>query len=70
MPRRARRFICSFDGSSFSACTSSKTYTGLGQGGHTFRVEAKDSSGHTSDAASYSWTIDLHAAVDRDVVSR
>ena len=52
-------FICSFDGSSFSACTSAKTYTGLGQGGHTFRVEAKDSSGHTSDAAAYSWTIDL-----------
>jgi hypothetical protein len=52
-------FICSFDGSSFNACTSPKTYPGLGQGGHTFRVEAKDSSGHTSDAASYSWTIDL-----------
>jgi hypothetical protein len=52
-------FVCSLDGASYSACTPPKTYGGLASGAHTFRVEAKDGSGHTSDPASYSWTIDL-----------
>jgi large repetitive protein len=52
-------FVCSLDGSSFSACSSPKAYSGLAEGSHTFRVEAKDTSGNTSDPASFSWTIDL-----------
>jgi hypothetical protein len=51
-------FVCSLDGSSYSACTSPKEYSGLAAGNHTFRVEAKDTSGHASSATSYSWTID------------
>lgn len=53
-------FLCSLDGSTFSACTSSKTYTGLAAGSHTFAVEATSSSG-TSSATSDTWTIDTTA---------
>jgi hypothetical protein len=52
-------FVCSLDGPSYSACTSPKTYSGLTAGTHTFHVEAKDTSGHTSEPASFTWTIDL-----------
>ncbi|HYL52918.1 MAG TPA: hypothetical protein VEZ15_13170 [Acidimicrobiia bacterium] len=31
-------FKCSLDGSTFTTCTSSKTYSGLAQGNHTFAV--------------------------------
>jgi len=50
-------FLCRLDGSSFSKCTSPKSYTGLSQGAHTFYVEAKDANGMIS-SASYSWTVE------------
>jgi hypothetical protein len=51
-------FTCRLDGAGPSPCTSPKTYTGLGDGEHTFRVQAVDRAGN-SDAtpAGYSWRI-------------
>ncbi len=39
-------FRCSFDGADFSLCSSPKTYSGLADGGHTFRVFAVDLAGN------------------------
>jgi hypothetical protein len=53
-------FLCKLDDApSFTACTSPQGYTGMGEGGHTFRVEAKDAAGNIGPATSYAWTIDL-----------
>src|SRR5918997_811110 len=38
-------FRCSLDGSSFAGCASPKSYSGLSQGSHTFKVRAIDSAG-------------------------
>ncbi len=51
-------FQCQFDGGGFSACTSPKSYSGLGDGPHTFDVKAVDAAGNVSGASSYGWTID------------
>ena len=52
-------FKCSRDGSSFSTCASSGvTYTGLGDGTHTFQVKAQSGSNPASDPATFTWTID------------
>jgi hypothetical protein len=63
-------FSCALDGAKFSACAPPLTYTGLGNGEHTFQVYADhDGRGPT---ASWSWAIDtvppapvggLHASV-------
>ena len=51
-------FECQLDYGEREVCTSPKTYTGLGEGFHTFFVWAIDSRGIVSDTpASYSWTI-------------
>jgi hypothetical protein len=53
-------FECSLDGGAFSACTSPKSYSGLGVGAHTVQVRAIDGSpNHNVDPtpASASWTI-------------
>jgi large repetitive protein len=51
-------FLCQLDGVGFSACFSPATYSGLGQGNHTFSVKAQDTAGNLSPAASFTWTID------------
>jgi hypothetical protein len=50
-------FLCQLDGSAFSACTSPANYSSLGQGSHTFSVEAQDTAGNQSAPASFTWTI-------------
>jgi hypothetical protein len=55
-------FECSLDGSAFASCSSPAAYTGLGDGAHTFDVQATDGSANTDatpDGAS--WTIDATA---------
>jgi len=51
-------FECSLDGSPFAACSSPDALTGLGNGPHTFQVEALDADGAATPAASYTWTVD------------
>jgi hypothetical protein len=53
-------FQCSRDGSTFAACTSPKSYSGLVEGSHSFRVQAV-SAGKASSSASYSWVVDTAA---------
>lgn len=51
-------FQCQIDGLGFSACANPATYTGLGNGSHTFEVRAVDLSGNVdATPASYTWTI-------------
>lgn len=51
-------FACRLDGGGFGPCTSPKTYAGLGDGSHTFSVQAVDRAGNADpSAAGYSWQI-------------
>ena len=54
-------FLCSLDEAAFVACTSPRTYSSLGDGTHTFNVEAKDVAGNESLPTSDSWTVDTKA---------
>jgi len=62
-------FQCSRDGSSFTACTSPKSYPGpLSQGSHAFRVRAIDKAGNIdSTPASRSWFVDT--AIPKGTIS-
>jgi hypothetical protein len=52
-------FQCKRDSGSFSSCTSPKTYTGLADGSHTFRVKAIDPAGNPDPTpAKFTWKID------------
>jgi Bacterial Ig-like domain/PASTA domain len=54
-------FQCQLDGGGFAACTSPASFSGLGDGNHTFQVKATDPAGNTGAAASASWTSDATA---------
>ncbi|MEI7560648.1 MAG: hypothetical protein WCJ63_08650, partial [Actinomycetes bacterium] len=54
-------FICSVDGSSYSACVSPKSLSGLSSGAHSFAVKQTDVGGDASAAATASWNVDLNA---------
>jgi len=49
-------FQCSLDGSSFSSCTSTKSYSNLSKSQHTFSVKATNQAGTTGDVKTYTWT--------------
>jgi hypothetical protein len=51
-------FSCGLDAGGFTPCASPKSYAGLGDGTHTFRVQAIDAAGNVDTSpASYSWQI-------------
>jgi Bacterial Ig-like domain/Bacterial Ig domain len=54
-------FGCSLDGGSVTSCSSPATYTGLGQGAHTFTVAATASGLTDPTPASRTWTVDTIA---------
>ena len=52
-------FQCKLDDRSWSSCSSGRTYTGLPQGSHTFKVRAKDSAGTNDPSpAERTWKVD------------
>ncbi len=50
-------FQCRLDGAAFQPCSSSKSYSGLALGGHTFRVKATDRAGNEGATTAFAWTI-------------
>ena len=58
----AATFQCKLDDMGWSSCSSGKTYTGLPQGSHTFKVRAKDSAGTNDPSpATRTWKVDTVA---------
>ena len=58
----ATNTVCRLDGSLFMGCASPRSYTGVGNGPHTFVVAAKDAAGNWS-YATRSWTTDVTVPV-------
>ena len=55
-------FQCSIDGALYASCTSSKSYTQLADGSHTFQVKATDAAGNTDATPAFrTWTVDTAA---------
>ena len=55
-------FECRLDGGGWGACSSPKSYSGLGEGNHTFHVRATDAAGNVDPApATFAWTVDTVA---------
>ncbi len=54
-------FECKLDAGDFASCPAAgKSYSGLGEGSHTFAVKATDAVGNAdASAATYTWNIDL-----------
>jgi hypothetical protein len=51
-------FTCKLDSSSWSSCTSAKSYSGLATGSHAFSVRATDGAGNTdATPATDTWTV-------------
>ena len=61
-------YLCRLDSSAYAACSSSKSYSKLSQGSHTFAVEASDAAGNTSTDSSFSWVVDTTAPPDPTIV--
>ena len=61
---------CALDGAAFATCTSPKTYSGLRDGPHTFRVRERTRAGQVGDAASRSWTVDTVAPAAPQLVQK
>ena len=53
----ASTFECRLDGAAFASCGSSKQYSGLADGTHTFEVRAVNSFGTDPTPASSTWTV-------------
>jgi hypothetical protein len=57
-------FMCKLDAGAYASCTSTKSYTNLGLGAHTFSVKATDAAGNTDPTpASWSWNVHSNTSV-------
>lgn len=54
-----RETFCSLNGAGYAPCQGSYTTDTLGEGSHTFHVMTRDNANNNSDAASYTWFVDL-----------
>ena len=52
-------FTCRLDTSAPAACSSPRSYMGLGPGQHTFSVTPTDAAGNVGRPANYAWTINV-----------
>lgn len=51
---------CALDGAAFADCdASTKDYTGLAEGSHSFKIRAFDKAGNMAESSPYTWLIDL-----------
>ena len=58
----AAGFECSLDGEVFNNCTSPHNLSSLGDGSHSFQVQAVDNAGNTdATPVSYTWVVDASA---------
>jgi hypothetical protein len=61
-PDSAATFQCRIDDGLWSTCSSGRTYSGLAQGSHVFRVRAKDAGGARDPTpAQRTWKVDTRA---------
>jgi hypothetical protein len=64
-------FECRFDGGTWGACTSPKTYSSLSVGSHTFEVKATNQVGTVDpSAASHTWTVAAESAPNTTITRR
>ena len=64
-------FACSLDDAAFSACSSGKSYMGLSDGQHRFRVrQASAKSGLVSEATTFVWTVDSMAPLAPSIAAK
>src|SRR5881394_1686378 len=56
-PSGGASFECSLDGASYASCTSPKSYQGLAEGSHTFRVRASNGAGTDQTPAERSFQV-------------
>lgn len=61
-------FACSLDGATPASCVSGVTYTGLGDGAHTFAV-TQTKNGATSTATTREWTVDATAPASPELTA-
>ena len=57
------RFECSLDGSTWAACESPHTFSGLNDGPHEFRLRAVDAAGNLGAVLSRTWQVQTGAPV-------
>lgn len=60
-PKSGATFKCRLDAGGFKKCTSPATYSGLGQGAHTFAVQAKANGKKDKSPATRSFSVDTVA---------
>ena len=59
-------FECALDSVVYNECSSPQSYTGLGDGLHTFLVRGLDSAGNNGAATRFTWTVVNAAPVAND----
>ena len=59
----APSYECRLDGAAWASCTSPQSYSGLGDGGHSFEVRGLNAFNEPGPVASHSWTVDTQGPV-------